>query len=267
MKTPQFSFLFAASAIIAATSFACSGGGGTTPGTTGSGGSGALTDCEMVPTDQVISNFEEGTVAAVSQNAGRNGYWYSYNDMATTCAQTPMVGAAYVPSTIAGGGRCLQSAFALETKGMGCATWGAGIGADLAQPVVEAGTYMGKKVRYDITPYATLVFWARTESGKAIDLRVKLPMTDETKTVDGGDCDEAVVGTNMCSDDFGKAVALTANWKKYTIKLDTAPNGDLAQEGWGAKFTWDKTHVTSIQLQNKASDDFDFWVDDFSFGK
>jgi hypothetical protein len=180
----------------------------------------------------------------------------------------PAIGAMFTASTIPNGGRCLQSAFALETKGMGCATWGAGIGADLAQPVVEAGTYMGKKVPYDITPYTTLVFWARTESGKAIDLRVKIPMTDETKTVDGGDCDEAVVGMNKCSDDFGKAVALTANWKKYTIKLDTQANGgDLTQEGWGQAFTWNKAHVTSIQLQNKASDDFDFWVDDFSFGK
>src|SRR5438552_19088332 len=98
MKTPQFSFLFAASMIFAATSVACSGGGGSgNTGSGGSGGSAALTECATVPTADVISAFEDG-LGVVSQNGtpARNGYWYTYNDMtATTCMQMPAIGAAY----------------------------------------------------------------------------------------------------------------------------------------------------------------------------
>jgi hypothetical protein len=249
--------------IFAATSFACSGGGGgSSTGAGGSGGGAALTDCATVSPDLVISDFED-TMGVVYMNGTpkRNGYWYSYNDMSATCMQVPAKGVAYVAGTIPGGGRCLQSTFALEAKGSGCMTWGAGIGADLGQPAApDGGTYMGPKVAYDVTPYVGVKFYARTEPGKAIDLRIKIPMTDETKIADGGNCDEATVGVNKCSDDYGKALALTANWKRYNVLFT-----DLTQEGWGQMFTWNPAHVTSLQLQNKMGDDFDFWVDDFSF--
>jgi len=242
------------------------GGGGTmgNAGTTGSGGSGPV----LMEANK-ISDFEDLTAATVvmAGTPPRNGYWYTYNDM-TPCTQVPAamdttmkyIGAA-PPSGVHD---ATLGSMALHGSWTGCTVWGAGIGADLNQPMVpDGGTYTGKKVKYDVTAYTGVTFWAMATTGSDTMLRIKFPMSDETKVEDGGDCVES--STNKCSDDWGEQFNLptNGNWKQITIKW-----GDTGfhQEGWGAVFAWNPKDVTSIQIQSvDKGETYDFWIDDMYF--
>jgi hypothetical protein len=233
-----------------------SGGGTGTAGTSGGGG--------LPPADQLLSDFEDPAAATVVMVNGRNGYWYSYNDAAATCVQMPANMAAYIgsapPMAAPSGGTQ-----ALHAQWTGCSTWGAGVGADLAQPAQDGGMYTGPKVPYaDLSNYTGITFWAMSATTADNKLRVKLPMTDETKIADGGLCDEAVVGMNKCSDDYGQAFSLPTNgtWTQITVMFSDTTK--FKQEGWGHAFPWMPGHVTSIQIQSQGSETgqtYDFWVD------
>jgi hypothetical protein len=225
--------------------------------------------------ENLLSDFEDPTAATIVQ-AGtppRNGYWYSYNDMSTTCMQTPANGAMYVgaaPPTPPGaspGPSPTMGGNALHAVWTGCATWGAGVGADLNQPQLEAGTYSGPKVPYDLTGYTGITFWAASSTAGDNKLRVKLPMTDETKIADGGNCNEAdpTIGMNKCSDDWGQVFSLPTNGSWTQIVVNFGDSTKFKQEGWGHTFPWNPMHVTSIQIQSQGSEtsqSYDFWVDD-----
>jgi hypothetical protein len=281
MKTRIFSFLSLATAYILLTSGAalvggsgCSSSG--SGGSSGTGGSG--------PGDPAnrISDFEDIAAATVTADGtpARNGYWYTYNDdnpsPATdpTCIQNPISGPQatgmnvpnpkYIgtspPTTYPGA----TGSLALHAVWSGCGVWGAGVGADLNQPMqADGGTYTGPKVAYDVTAYKGVTFWAMATMGTDTALRMKFPMTDETKTTDGGICVDSA--TNKCADDPGEQINLPSNgtWKQFTIKwADTS----FKQEGWGAVFPWNPMHVTSVQIQSvDKTEGYDFWIDDLYF--
>jgi hypothetical protein len=235
----------------------------------------------------LLSDFEDVAAATIVQagTPARNGYWYSYNDWAAdgvdkdTCMQTPMSGPqamaksiptpTYVgeaPPSADGSGQA--GSLALHAQWNGCSVWGAGIGADLNQPMLpDGGTYSGPKVPYDLTGYTGVTFWAAVTPNSDSDtaLRIKFPMTDETKVADGGNC---VEDTNTkCSDDFGYKFNLPANgnWKQITVKFSDAA---FATEGWGKQFPWNPMHVTSIQIQSQnMGEKYDFWIDDMYLTK
>jgi hypothetical protein len=244
-----------------------SAGTATTTGTAGTsattgtaGGTGATVDCSMDPgtTDLTISDFEDGS-GSVLPNGGRNGGWYSYIDTAPTCMVMPPPNGSATAAEIPGG-RC-QSMFAMHFTGMGCSVFGAGVGTDLAAPAAtDAGTpaATAAKTPYDVSAYSGVTFWVRADKGSSI--RFKMPMTDDTKTTDGGTCVDST--TAKCSDDFGANIALTKSWVKKTVLFSA-----MKQEGWGKKFTWTPAHVTSIQFQVPVVAAFDVWIDDVSFVK
>jgi hypothetical protein len=251
------------------------GGGGGGGGSTGTGGSMSVT---LAP-ENIISDFEDLAAATVKQ-AGtppRNGYWYTYNDdnpMGTsTCMQTPPAGPqiptgqtapTYVgtapPSPSPGG----SAALALHAVWSNCGVWGAGVGADLNQPMQDGGTYTGPKVPYDVTAFTGVTFFAMATAGTDTALRIKLPMTDETKIEDGGLCMESA--TTKCSDDYGYMFNLPSNgtWKQITVRF--ADRTSFKQEGWGKAFDWTPGHVTSVQIQSQhKTEPYDFWIDDMYF--
>src|SRR5205085_11160806 len=108
--------------------------------------------------------------------------------------------------------------------------------------------------------YTGVTFWAMATTGSDTALRIKFPMTADTKNVDGGKCVES--STNKCSDDWGEVFNLPSNgnWKQITVKwADTS----FKQVGWGAVFPWDPKDVTSIQIQSEDKNEgYDFWIDD-----
>ena len=64
----------------------------------------------------LISDFEEGRALVLPVGApARSGFWYSYNDAAATCLQSPAHGEVYYPSSPAvppagpSGGRALHA--------------------------------------------------------------------------------------------------------------------------------------------------------------
>ena len=286
MKTRHFSFFSLATAYVLLTSASgivgagCGGGGGG-----GAGGAGGMAvDMTMVDPANLISNFEDLAAATVAQAGSppRNGYWYTYNDdnpkgTDATCVQVPPSGPQLLPNppaTYIGEapptappitmGALNPAGIALRAKWMGCSVWGAGVGADLGQPQVDGGTYTGPKVPYDIGAFTGVTFLAMATVGTDTALRIKFPMTDETKVEDGGLCVESA--TNKCSDDFGQVFNLPSNgtWKRITIRF--ADTATFKQEGWGAMFTWTPSHVTSIQIQSVDKvEPYDFFIDDMYF--
>jgi hypothetical protein len=286
MKMRHFSFFSLATACAFLTGGAAVLGGGCggsssggSGGSTGTGGSGGGSGPTVLPGDE-ISNFEDLAAATVLMQSGRNGYWYTYNDWAAggadaaTCMQTPKSGPqsapdmapVYIgmaPPTNAPG---TTGSLALHAQWSGCSVWGAGIGADLGQPAQDGGIYTGPKVPYDIGAFSGVTFWAMASAGSDTALRIKFPMTDETKVEDGGTCVES--STNKCSDDWGYKFNLPANgtWKQITVRFADTTN--FATEGWGAKFAWNPAHVTSIQIQSQDKNEtYDFWIDDMGFIK
>jgi hypothetical protein len=285
MNTRIFSFFSFATACGLLTAALAGGTGCSSSGSGGSGGSsgtGGTGGGVVVNPDDKISDFEDLAAATVVMAGGRNGYWYTYNDdnpMGTdsTCVQTPPAGpqvpAGMTAPTYTGTAPATPStgpsgSLALHALWQGCGVWGAGIGADLAQPALpDGGTSSGPKVPYDVSAYTGVTFWASVTPGSDSDtaLRMKFPMTADTKDVDGGKCIDS--STNKCSDDFGYKFNLPSNgnWKQVTIKFSDA---NFVQEGWGAKFPWDPKDVTSIQIQSQdKTEKYDFWIDDLYFIK
>ena len=218
-----------------------------------------------------LSDFEDPAAATVVQAGSplRNGYWYSYNDASATCVQMPANMAAYVGSTPATPSP-FMGGMALHAVWTGCTVWGAGVGADIGQPILDGGMYTGAKVPYDLTGFTGITFWAMSSMTADNKLRVKIPMTDETKIADGGKCDEAVVGVNKCSDDYGQVFSLPTNGMWTQITVSFADTTKFKQEGWGQTFTWNPKDVTSIQIQSQGSEtgqSYDFWLDDFYLTK
>jgi len=268
MKTQHLvgsSILRTSIGLLVATAAACASSPPSTTGPGGGTGNGGSSGGTVTLDDKnLLSNFGDLAAATVVQ-AGtpqRNGYWYSYNDMSTTCTQTPGKGLAYVgeapptPSPKSGG-------LALHALWNTCSTWGAGVGADLNQPIVDGGMYTGAKVPYDLSAYKGITFYAMTTAAGDGKLRVKVPMTDETKIADGGKCDEATVGANKCSDDFGFLFTLPTDGAWHQITVDFTAKTTFKQEGWGAVFPWAPADVTSIQIQSQdKGETYDFWIDD-----
>ena len=162
---------------------------------------------------------------------------------------------------------------ALHAKWDGCTVWGAGVGADIAQPrrPTAAATW-APKVNYDLTGARASRSGAMTSTTADNKLRMKVNMRAETKVQDAARartaptfCDEATVGINKCSDAWGQTFTLptAGNWKQITILFsDTAK---FKQEGWGAVFPWNPADVTGIQIQSQGTEmdqPFDFWIDD-----
>jgi hypothetical protein len=217
-----------------------------------------------------LSDFEDLAAATIVHEGSppRNGTWYTYNDGSATCLQAPalMTGSVppqpyvpEVPPTPAPTGQ--TGSFALHARWSDCDTWGAGIGADINTPLTPDGAvYTGPKVPYDLTPFTGITFWAMAAPGTDVQLRLKLPMTAETRIEDGGRCTES--DNFKCGDDWGEAFTLPSNgnWRQVTVRFADA---GFEQEGWGMPYAWNLADVTSIQIQSRdLAETYDFWIDD-----
>jgi hypothetical protein len=250
--------------LLVATAAACASSPPSTTGPGGGTGNGGSSGGPTVTLDatNLLSDFDDPAAATIvrSGTPQRNGYWYTYNDASTTCMQMPGNGAAYVgeapttPSPKSGG-------LALHAQWNTCSTWGAGVGADLNQPIVDGGMYTGAKVPYDIGAFKGITFYAMTTAAGDGKLRIKIPMTDETKTTDGGNCVDSP--TNKCSDDWGYLFTLPTDGAWHQVTVDFTDTKTFKQEGWGAIFKWTPADVTSIQIQSQDKGEaYDFWIDD-----
>lgn len=224
--------------------------------------------------DDLISDFEDTSAAPVLRLGWppRNGFWYTYNDATRTCTQTPkpatqaqaagMKPVTYVGATPPSPGTGPSGGRALRAQWKGCTGWGAGIAADFNAGMNLDGTlYMGPKVSYDIHAYTGITFWAMTNGGSDVNVRINMPMLKTLKVADGGNCDEADAGAGKCGDHWGETVTLPAGkWGRVTIRF---ADGGFRQQGTGGATPWDPLDVTGVEIQSSdANQTYDFWIDD-----
>jgi hypothetical protein len=223
--------------------------GGTFPqggsSTGGSGGSGMMCGPTMAaPGDTAISDLEAGTNAI---NPPRVGYWYTYNDGSTTCAQMPPPdpsGASPFPPTAAAG----NGMYAARTTGGACGTWGAGMGFDLAN-------CMSKSTPYNASAFNGISFWYKSTTA----VRVIVSATNVIPTTRGGTCTPGAGMGMEC--DNGHGLDLLAN---PTGGMISVPFTMLSQS-FGQMKPFDKTAIVNIQWQVANGMAFDFTIDDVMF--
>jgi hypothetical protein len=228
--------------------------------TTSGQGPDAGADSGDKPID-LISDFEEGRALVLPLgDPARSGYWYSYNDAAASCLQSPAHGELYYGSTPAlaapSGGRALHASW------NGCAAWGAGVGADFNAPVDGGLTSTAPRVPYDLTGYTGISFSAMAMPGTSTMVRAKVVMRVSTQIIERGTCDESVLGIDRCGDEWGEPFPLPADgtWKALTVRFSDVT---FKQEGWGQPFAWNPADVLGIQFQSVAAGGlYDFWIDD-----
>jgi hypothetical protein len=240
------------------------GTGGTGTGTGGSAGSPPMVDCTKdsgVVVD-MIADFEMAS-GKINDARGRNGSFFTYNDLTPAGVQDPRAGDAS-PVEIPGG-RCM-SKWAMHVTAKGFTTWGAGFGTDLAYGIAPDGGMLvidGGSARgsYDASAYTGISFWARVEPGSKPGIRINV--ADSTTAPEGGKCVLDNTSPNRCYDDFGQSLGITSTWDYFKI-----PFSATTQSGFGLKgVAIDRAHLYGIQFQAPASVDYNVWLDDLAFYK
>jgi hypothetical protein len=216
------------------------------------------------PGNDLLSDFEIEPVARIQLTGSppRNGTWYSYNDMGTTCVQEPPVGALHHPSAPTPPSPGPSGGLALHASWSGCGAAGIGAGLNVEEPADGAASTQRP---YDLTGYTGITFWAKTTPGFDTHLRVSVVMRANIPIRDGGSCDEDVAGVDKCGDHWGAAYLLpvAGNWRQIVLPFSFA--GGFQQEGWGATIAWNPSDVVAIQIQSERTEvgmAFDFWIDD-----
>jgi hypothetical protein len=246
------------------------GGGGAGAGAGIGGGAGGSAaggaGTPILPVDQLVSDFENPTVARINPTGTppRKGDWYSYNYGNHGCSQTPPPGAVLVPSTPPIPSPGPSGNLALHAAWTGCLEAGVGVDFNMQSPP-DGGLLL--KPTYDLTGYTGFTFWVLGTPGYDRYFSFKVIRRAETPPRDGGTCDEAIVGTNKCSDSWGQAfwipLPYIGAWQQVTVRFSDL---DLfKQEGWGARFPWDPSDVIGIRILGqltRAGEPIDVWIDD-----
>ncbi|MGK3983102.1 hypothetical protein WME99_08680 [Sorangium sp. So ce136] len=223
-------------------------GAGSTTATTGAGSTTATTGTGSPPEDgPLIDDMEDGN-NVIAEAGGRVGYWYVFNDETEGGQQVPAAENRFAMTHLdpARG----ESTTAACSRGSGFEGWGAGFGFDLN--VLSSG----EKTAYDASGYTGIKFWAKV--GPTSARTAKVMISDQSTAPEGGVCT-----TTGCNDNWAKPLALTEQWKEFTI-----PFAALAQEGWGdpsATYAIDASQLYSIQLQFNTVPEFDLCIDDITF--
>jgi hypothetical protein len=208
----------------------------------------------MGPTNiDMIDDMEDGD-GSILAAPGRNGAWYSYNDLNegkdTTGHQTPAAMTPGFPMADLTPARD-QSTKAAETSGGAFTGWGAGIGFDLNND----GT---TKSAYDASQYTGITFYARSATGPG---QLRVNVQDAQTAPEGGICDKTA--TKGCNDHRGSSISLTTDWKQFTLPFASMKTLNFGQQF--PTFMLDKLYA--IQFQVGTNVNFDFFIDDIGFYK
>jgi expansin (peptidoglycan-binding protein) len=108
-----------------------------------------------------------------------------------------------------------------------------------------------------VSSYEGLSFFAKGTG----DVRVEFVIGAITEASGGGTC------TEDCYDAHGQSIAITSEWKRFTLRFD-----ELSQEGWGAEAAFSAADLLGINFKMVKPDEetpaeFDFWLDQVSFLK
>ncbi len=234
---------------VAGTGFPTGGTGGSgfpTGGTTATGGGGGVMCGQTAATaaDTSIDNLEDGDNTITMP---RIGYWYTYNDM-TGCTQTPApdpTGATpFVPSPGAGNAASVGA----RTNGMGCTSWGAGLGVDLNNCNMKSNAY-------NASVFNGISFWYKSTTA----IRMMVGTLPNVPTANGGGCTDTA---DMCYNHHGVDLAAAPSGMTVTQTFATL------SQAYGTMRAFDKTQIINIQFQaaqTVTTTGFDITVDDLAF--
>jgi hypothetical protein len=223
------------------------GSGGTVPfgGSTmvGSSGGTAGTTCAGLDPlhEELIDNMNDGD-RFIPQVNGRAGAWKDSDD------GTP--GSTMFPDP--------AGLFTMTWTGDPCRQYAAYV---YGGPFVDSGAAFGFGIGspYNASAYTGISFWAKIDGGTSSGLRVAFP--DKDTQPDGGLCQPNGGGPTQCWDHYGKRIALTTTWTKYTV-----PFSSLSQDGWGRLGTaFDPSTLYEVQFEIPVDGKFGIWIDDVAF--
>ena len=215
-------------------------------GSTATGGAGGAACGQTVATaaDANIDNLEDGDNTVTMP---RIGYWYTYNDK-TGCTQTPapdMTGAVpFVPAP----GQGNAGSIGARTNGMGCTSWGAGMGVDLANCNMKSNPY-------DATAFNGISFWYKSTT----PIRMMVGTLANLPSAQGGGCTDPEA---MCFNHHGMDLGAAPSGMAVSATFTT-----LSQV-YGTNRAFMKNQILNIQFQanqEATAAGFDFTVDDLVF--
>jgi hypothetical protein len=199
-----------------------------------SSGGGAGPGSVAVSPDNSIDTLEDND-GSIDMKGGRVGAWYTFHDATAGGTQDPEMGVSFLPQDCGH-----ESVKCAHTSGSGFKDYGAGFGFDLNN------TGSAKDV-YSVASFTGITFWA-----KGTPFRLNVLTSATVPPAEGGSC-----ATTKCSDNFGTAIAATADYKQFVV-----PFSSLTQEGWGDKATWDPAKVLAVQFKFPPNVNFDVSIDD-----
>jgi len=192
-----------------------------------------------IPTAHIIDYMEDGN-SAINVTDGRNGGWYPFNDgLGTSVHEFPGAIAAR---------RGAESGFGIHTAGSGYTMWGSGFGFDI---FVDGE---GKNL-YDVSAYAGITFWARSETAMA--LTVAFPDVNTS-----GQLPPSRKLCTSCDHHWLTSVSMSTDWKRFTVLWT-----DLRLEGGTVPTPTEfaATQVVSMQWRVATGSVYDYWIDDIAF--
>lgn len=219
-----------------------SGAAGTPAG--GAGGAPPCGQTAATAADTSIDNLEDGDNTVTLP---RIGYWYTYNDM-TGCTQTPAPDATgatpFVPTPAAGNAGSVGA----RTNGMGCTSWGAGLGVDLANCNMKSNPY-------DASVFNGISFWYKSTTA----IRMMVGTLANLPSANGGGCTDSA---DMCYNHHGMDLAAAPSGMTVTAQFTTL------SQAYGTNRPFMKNQILNIQFQASnmvTATGFDITVDDLAF--
>lgn len=215
------------------------------------GATGVCVQLKGDPTQPLIDDLEDGN-SQIAQQGRRVGNWFTYNDGAS-CTETPSPLTQFNPIT----GGANGSAVAANINGLGCTTWGAGMGFDFNR---ANGVSTAQSCPYDVGPYVGIAFFAKSATSTSFNVLVPL-MTTESATI-GGKCTPT---TGLCDDHYRKNISsVSPVWTQYKVLFS-----ELKQYGFGVPTSFDPTQTVGIRFEilagSTATVPYDLSVDQLTF--
>ncbi len=223
-------------------------GGALTAGSSGSAAGGA----DAGEPYDLIDDMEDGDMYVLAGN-GRNGYWEAVNDETAGATQDPSPGSFHM-FTLAEAG--IERTGSMSSAGMHVTNdVGSGWGALI---VVSMKADFGA---YDASAYCGMHFWARR--GPSVENFVVRVVDKHSSHLSGLCIDSPDAGNQQCNDDFHTSVAVTTEWKEYTVRFD-----ELMQWGFGYAAdggVMDSSALHAISFYVDEAEDYEIFVDDLAF--
>ncbi|MCX4240806.1 hypothetical protein [Paraliomyxa miuraensis] len=135
----------------------------------------------------------------------------------------------------------------------GARTWGNGFDAWGAGMAVSLNNDFSGDCPYDVSAYTGIGFWMQGTGSVRMHVSTQATVPPEL----GGTCNAA---PGMCHDDHGVDLAAAGSWTYHEVRWN-----EMTQQGWGQAAVFDPGTVMQLHWQVPPGASFDVWVDELVF--